>query len=374
MISIFGHDFQGIVTRLKFDGPVTWYYSHGQGSSDHKKNYQHYVESVDKIKIAIELIAWNGDVIQSQYEWIQQLSRVSDMVLVVDTELHDWCVLGQPYYNLTNVYWLYPGTVVGKEQYVIPWQEHIFKMKQLYRNTRLLQELENLPAYKSKPLLFDALLGSDKPHRVFVHNKILENNLKNHSIFSITYYQTQQPNKPISTNPELIWEPGCNPIAGQESWNIYHNVDYYGTETAFGNIIPVSVYCKTAYSILAETTWQNEVLMITEKLGKVCLGRRIFVVFSGQGFLQNLKKSGFLTFDSILDESYDQIENNQDRWQAAWNQLMWLCRQDQIEIFEKARPIIEHNFNQVMEFDWVEDTAKRIQPLIDLVQTNSDLP
>jgi hypothetical protein len=283
-------------------------------------------------------------------------------------------VLGQPYYDLTNVFWLYPGTVVGKEQYIIPWQEHVFKMKQLYSNDKLLQELENLPAYQPKPLLFDALLGRPKPHRMFVHNKILENNLTNQSIFSIVNNQTQVPNKPISTNPELVWEPGCNSIAGEESWRLHHNVNYYGIETSFYNIIPVNVYRQTAYSILSETNWQNNVLMITEKVGKVCLGRRIFVAFSGQGFLQNLKKSGFLTFDSILDESYDQIENNQDRWQAAWDQLMWLCRQDQIEIFEKARSVLEHNFNHVLEYDWVADIANRIQPIIDLVQTNSDLP
>lgn len=378
MISIFGHDFQGIFTRLNFVGPVTWYDSYGQLSDSHKQNYQLYTESNDKIKIAIELIFWSSNVpsaeeIQNQYQWIEQLSKTSDVVFVVDTELHNWCVLGQPYYNLTNVYWLYPGTVVGREQYVIPWQAHVFSMKQLYSNTKLLQELENLPVYRSKSLLFDALLGRPKPHRVFVHNKILKNNLKNQSIVSITYNQTQLPDKPISTNPELVWEPGCNPIVGQESWHLHHNVDYHGIETSFYNIIPVSVYCQTAYSILSETNWQNKVLMVTEKVGKVCLGRRIFVVFSGQGFLQNLKKSGFLTFDSILDESYDQIENNQDRWQAAWDQLMWLCKQDQIEIFEKARPILEHNFNQVMEHDWIADITKRIQSIIDLVQTNSDL-
>ena len=89
--------------------------------------------------------------------------------------------------------------------------------------------------------------------------------------------------------------------------------------------------------------------------------------------MQNLKKSGFLTFDSILDESYDQIENDQDRWQAAWNQLTWLCGQDHTKIFEQARPILEHNFNHVLEYDWITDIAERIQPVIDLVQVNSDL-
>ena len=377
MISIFGHDFQGIFTQLKFNDSVTWYESHGQAANNHKQNFQQYKESVNKVKIAIELIFWpnqrNTEEIQNQYQWIRELSESSDLVFIVDTELHDWCVLGQPYYDLTNVYWLYPGTVTGKEQYIIPWQEHVFKMKQLYSNDKLLQELENLPAYQPKPLLFDALLGRPKPHRVFVHDKILENNLKSQSIVSIVNNQTQLPNKPISTNPEFFWEPGCDSIAGEESWLLHHNVNYYGIETSFYNIIPVSVYRQTAYSILSETNWQNNVLMITEKVGKVCLGRRIFVVFSGQGFLQNLKKSGFLTFDSILDESYDQIANNQDRWQAAWDQLMWLCSQNQSEIFEKARTVLEHNFNHVLKYNWAADTTAQIQSRLDLVQANFKL-
>jgi hypothetical protein len=147
---------------------------------------------------------------------------------------------------------------------------------------------------------------------------------------------------------------------------------YKGIETSFYNIIPVSVYQQTAYSVLSETTWQNEILMVTEKVAKVMLGQRIFVAFSGQGFLAYLRRLGFKTFDQVLDESYDNIADNQDRWQAAWDQLVWLSNQDQTQIYQKLQPVLEHNFNHIMNQEgFLSDTVNHVQRLIDFVQHGS---
>jgi hypothetical protein len=103
---------------------------------------------------------------------------------------------------------------------------------------------------------------------------------------------------------------------------------------------------------VAETCWQNHFSFFTEKTVKPIIARRLFVVFAGQGHLQNLRTMGFQTFNTIIDESYDDEEDDLVRWQRAWDQVEWLKSQPQEEILERIRPIVEHNFAVMMTTDW----------------------
>ena len=97
-------------------------------------------------------------------------------------------------------------------------------------------------------------------------------------------------------------------------------------------VIPISVFNQTAYSIVAETDFDNTLSMFTEKIAKPMIARRLFVVFSGYQYLHNLRKQGYRTFDGIIDEGYDQIRDDQTRLNAAFEQVLWLCEQDQQQI------------------------------------------
>jgi hypothetical protein len=78
----------------------------------------------------------------------------------------------------------------------------------------------------------------------------------------------------------------------------------------------------------------------------------LFVVFGGKGHLANLRRHGFQTFNTVIDESYDDELDDLIRWQKAWDQVEWLKGQPQAEILEKIRPIVEHNFAVMMTTDW----------------------
>jgi ElaB/YqjD/DUF883 family membrane-anchored ribosome-binding protein len=109
--------------------------------------------------------------------------------------------------------------------------------------------------------------------------------------------------------------------------------------------------------------------MLTEKTAKVALGRRVFVAFAGCGFLQLMRDAGFQTFDGIIDESYDRIENDQDRWQAAFDQVLKLCEVDQTDVLSQARPILEHNYDLIMQHPWQQIAEKSLtDKLTDLVK------
>jgi len=71
----------------------------------------------------------------------------------------------------------------------------------------------------------------------------------------------------------------------------------------------------------------------------------LFIVFCGYHYLYNLRKLGFKTFDGIIDESYDNIQDTDERFSAALAQMQYLIDQPQEAILEKIRPITEHNKN-----------------------------
>lgn len=77
-------------------------------------------------------------------------------------------------------------------------------------------------------------------------------------------------------------------------------------------------------------------------------------MLGGQYQLRNLKQLGFQSFDSVIDESYDSIENNATRFGAAMAQVKYLCEQPQQEILDKIKPIVDHNFNVMMSTDWYD--------------------
>ena len=104
---------------------------------------------------------------------------------------------------------------------------------------------------------------------------------------------------------------------------------------------------------------------------KPILARRLFIVFSGQYYLRNLRKLGFQTFDSIIDETYDNIENHDERFRLALEQMHKLIDRSQDLILEKIRPIVEHNYNLMISKDWYEDFSREFQSaLLDHTRQN----
>lgn len=284
------------------------------------------------------------------YRYVTEFKNFSDLVIVRDGEFHEWHPLNIDLYQWTNVYWYGPGRVKKNNEYIIPFQQHLHMMQQLYRRPALSAQLDKLTPYQPKPKSFDALLGRPRPPRVFVMDQIQKHNLDSHiicNIFSNTTYNKHS----MDQLPGFVWEDDYVYHENRNS-DINCNINYHGVVTSLGNIIPISTYNQTAFSILSETEHNNSVYMLTEKTAKVTLGRRVFVAFAGQGFLQLLRDIGFRTFDGIIDESYDKIENDQDRWQAAIDQVIKLCYTEQSKVLSAAQPILEHNFDMISNYPW----------------------
>jgi hypothetical protein len=103
----------------------------------------------------------------------------------------------------------------------------------------------------------------------------------------------------------------------------------------------VNSYC----NIVMETHFdadQSGGAFLTEKTFKPIKHGQLFFIAGPAGSLQALRDLGYRTFDSVLDTTYDRIEDNTKRWQRLCDAIQQ-AQHRLPERFEVARADIQHN-------------------------------
>lgn len=231
------------------------------------------------------------------------------------------------------------------------WMDWFITTCNFYKDTDILTQL--VP-YKVKPRYFDLLLGWCKPHRDVAYNFIVENNLIDKVIMTYLTDRSQ------TIHQQGIWEVDVP----SDTFNTITQITHLGKSVTLSQIIPIDIYKDSAYSVVAETNYDNHYDFYTEKIVKPILAERLFIVFSGQYYLRNLCKLGFKTFDGIIDETYDSIADNDERFSSACEQIQYLINQPQDKILEQIRPITEHNKSVMLETDWYGNFARELQAVL----------
>ena len=96
---------------------------------------------------------------------------------------------------------------------------------------------------------------------------------------------------------------------------------------------------------VSETVAEGQRWHLTEKTFKPICQKMPFVLTATQGSLEYLREYGFKTFSDVWDESYDEEPDDFKRFEMVANLLKDLESQDRQALFEKCKPIIEHNYN-----------------------------
>jgi len=118
------------------------------------------------------------------------------------------------------------------------------------------------------------------------------------------------------------------------------------------------VYGEIFAELVCETYYTGLTFLPTEKTFRPILQMTPFIIFGPEGFLSNLKKSGFKTFDNYWDESYDDL-SRRDRVVAirsVLERLFLLSSQELTEMYTDMQPILIHNKNRALAM-----TAKELQ-------------
>jgi len=220
-----------------------------------------------------------------------------------------------------------------------------------------LKSLNPDPVYS-----FDVLLGRRKPHRDILFENI--NRDQNVVRYFPSYFEGDIRQY---SNTEFEWPilPPKDAVAMTA-----HEVTVGGTIVSLSQIIPYSIYNQTYYTLVAETCADNNFSFFTEKIVKPIIARRLFIVAAGQYYLRNLRALGFKTFNSIVDESYDNISDCNERMLAVIEQTSKLSKLDGNLVNSSISGIIEHNYQHMMKFDWQGSMIKNLSITLQLINNS----
>jgi hypothetical protein len=104
---------------------------------------------------------------------------------------------------------------------------------------------------------------------------------------------------------------------------------------------------------------------LTEKTFKPIFNNQFFVAMSSSHHLAHLRELGYQTFGRVIDEHYDTIENNQERFESVLTLTKALAAKplaELHEIYHELQPEISHN-HQV----FVAGMRHRLQAVVDRI-------
>lgn len=235
---------------------------------------------------------------------------------------------------------------------------------------KILDYKENLQAIKQanqadlsqpRPYNFLFLNGRIRSHRKYLLEQFRLWGLLDHSLYTCLDYNDVSINHLslvhdgldlIGTPNQIVTLPAeyevdryrhniGQPIEPNQNFmTIKHNL----FDNEWGEIyLHALPYMHTHFSLVTETVFVSGRSFRTEKLWKPIAMGHPFVVAAGPGYLRDLRHLGFRTFDHVIDESFDLIDNHQDRIARIAETVRDLCRQDLVSFSQACYNVCKYN-------------------------------
>lgn len=233
----------------------------------------------------------------------------------------------------------------------------IDKVHQYEENLQAIAQADLIYTKVDKPYSFLFLNGRSRPHRKWMIEQLDNLGLLDQSLWSwldprfvdnntLTVDQNgiNVINRPrdIRLLPRQYEVPRYQTrVALEYSQNQYAMMNLFDNE--WGAIyLNLDAYVDTYFSVVTETVHEKSYSFRTEKIWKPMAIGHPWVCVANAGFNRDLRHLGFKTFRGIIDESFDNIEDNQERLNRVLNVIIDICRAPR-EFLSAARDICKYN-------------------------------
>ena len=139
------------------------------------------------------------------------------------------------------------------------------------------------------------------------------------------------------------------------------------------SLVPsLDLYSQCAFEVGAETL-TSEGSWFTEKTMRPIAAKMPLILMSVPGALKELRNLGFRTFGNYIDESYDNIDNEQDRVLKVVQTVKDIVKSGSADFASAVTDITEYNWNRLVEIKGRFQTNKD-QIFLDLLSSLSLSP
>ena len=180
----------------------------------------------------------------------------------------------------------------------------------------------------NKDFLYLFMEKQHRSHRDIVYELLIERKLNNNSIC----LKNKRNNMKFA---DLINSYGNGIYELEHRWyDRFPSIDYYN---------------QTNFEIVGETFGDigNDSFFPTEKIIKPIIMKHPFVVAGSRQYLKHLREMGFKTFDGVISEEYDLIDNYHERMERVVETVNEICTKGSERFYEHTRDICEHNYNHL---------------------------
>ena len=252
------------------------------------------------------------------------------------------------------------GADIAPEYGILTHEHFLPRILDYEENIQAQQHTEDIFNKVNKPYKFLFLNGRARPHRKYLYEKFKRLGILNQCLW------TMLDSKPTIVRHFNFVENDINimatPSALQRLPDQYEVEQY--REPTFGPINPDNSFLKqelfrrewgeiyltpepyvdTYFSLVTETICaESPYSFRTEKIAKPLAIGHPFIVVSNAGFYRDLHNLGFKTFGHVIDESFDQIENHQDRCNRVIDIVADLCQQDLASFLKECYTVCKYN-------------------------------
>jgi len=215
-------------------------------------------------------------------------------------------------------------------------------------------KLSDQPIFK-----FNYFHGTPRADKVAMLNSLQDNNLLNDEICVWSKFgkdinlnrqkQENQANQANQSQGKVEITHKGKPVTLSE---VYQSVGQFYTSLSEDFLDYNHVYSihNSRFSLVQETEMRTTTNRYTEKIIKAIQTKQIFLLAGNYHTLNLLRRDGFKTFDGLIDESYDNIEDRDSRIQAITKEVKRLCtisNEEWIDIYNSAENILNYNLNHL---------------------------
>lgn len=207
--------------------------------------------------------------------------------------------------------------------------------------------------YKYDFITFNRIINNDRSYRIYFVSQLREQGLleQGQVSFGVTdnlfdYWQDEvaDPASKLSEQAKLHIERNLTGV----SKLVIDHAELPGSASADIPRSNCNLEIDSFWHIVTETVFYYDKLHLTEKIFKPIVSKQPFMLLAAPGNLEYLRSYGFKTFEGIIDESYDTIQDHDARVDAVVAQLAWYCSlsaQEKNTVIERLAPIVEYNFH-----------------------------
>jgi hypothetical protein len=241
----------------------------------------------------------------------------------------------------------------GEQQLDYPYIQHDHFLIEILRyeeNLAAMSQLNDLYTTTHKPYKFLFLNGRARPHRKYLYERFRQSGTLEQSLWTMLEsrpsisrcFRIMQDNVNLmATASDLKWLPTEYEVEQYQNAKINPGpanrtlIKHELFNNTWGEIyLKVKPYADTYFSLVTETVFEQPWPFRTEKIAKPIAIGHPFIVAANPGYYRDLHRLGFQTFGHVIDESFDAIENHQDRMDRIITVVEDLCQQD-LALFQK---------------------------------------